>query len=178
MRSLEESIHYLAQLRLVLLLCFSQTVHYFQHFTNSFSHDVQWSLQWRQKICQQSPLKNKIKIPSIPTLKHQPSNNTTSTHFSFVGLYLQLLFFGTCKMQAPTFMRSFSYWLSYLKGIVRQKLRWTTSGINRQVLLQCQDAGYYYFFDLKGDQIKLCKKTFCRHLSLNYWQCMKELVKH
>ncbi len=56
----------------------------------------------------------------------------------------------------------------FLKGIVRRKLWWVEIIINRQVLLYCWDAGHF-FFNFKGTPSRILQKTFCRHLSLNYW---------
>jgi hypothetical protein len=54
------------------------------------------------------------------------------------------------------------------KGIVQRKLRWVESGVNRWVMLQYWGAGHY-FFNFKGTLSCISHKTFCRHLSINYW---------
>jgi hypothetical protein len=55
-----------------------------------------------------------------------------------------------------------------LKGIVQRKLRWVQIGNNEQVLQKCWGAGRSFLI-LKRHHLGLCKKTFDRHLSPNYW---------
>jgi hypothetical protein len=90
-------------------------------------------------------------------------------------LAIQLKFIGELRIQLSILLRnstnlrvSLVWNAPKLKGIVQLKLRWFEIDIKRQVLLQCWGVGHSFLI-LKGHHLEFFKKTFCRHLSTNYW---------